>query len=174
MPKIYDQIDLTEQNKTKRKKNTSANNAAKKSGTSKNTKKTAEKKTAASASGSSAKKTDTAKKTRKKDAASPKPATKSRQKKISSDEPLQIISLGGLEEIGKNMTLFICGNDAVIVDCGMAFPDDDLLGVDTVIPDFTYLESIKDKLRGLVVTHGHEDHIGGIPFLLQQFHLPLP
>ena len=173
MPKIYDKIDLTEKNKTKRKKNTSANNAAKKSRTSKNTKKTAEKKTAASASGSSAKKTDTAKKTRKKDAASPKPATKSRQKKISSDETLQIISLGGLEEIGKNMTLFICGNDAVIVDCGMAFPDDDLLGVDTVIPDFTYLESIKDKLRGLVVTHGHEDHIGGIPFLLQQFHLPI-
>ncbi|MBP0970004.1 MAG: RNase J family beta-CASP ribonuclease [Oscillospiraceae bacterium] len=101
------------------------------------------------------------------------PAQKSRQKKIQSDSVLQIISLGGLEEIGKNMTLFVCDEDAIIVDCGMAFPDDELLGVDTVIPDFTYLESIRGKLRGLVVTHGHEDHIGGIPFLLQQFHLPI-
>ena len=174
MPKIYDKIDLTEKNKTKRKKNSSGSTAAKSSRTAKKTEKKAAEKKTASAAASSAKKTDTAKKTSKKNVpASPKPATKSRQKKIQSDEPLRIISLGGLEEIGKNMTLFICGDDAVIVDCGMAFPDDDLLGVDTVIPDFTYLESIKDKLRGLVVTHGHEDHIGGIPFLLQQFRLPI-
>ena len=174
MPKIYDKIDLTEKNKTKRKKNSSGSTAAKSSRTAKKTEKKAAEKKTASAAASSAKKTDTAKKASKKNVpASPKPATKSRQKKIQSDEPLRIISLGGLEEIGKNMTLFICGDDAVIVDCGMAFPDDDLLGVDTVIPDFTYLESIKDKLRGLVVTHGHEDHIGGIPFLLQQFRLPI-
>jgi len=96
-----------------------------------------------------------------------------KQKKINSDAALQIISLGGLEEIGKNMTLFMCGDDAFIVDCGMSFPDDDLLGVDAVIPDFSYLYRIRDKLRALVVTHGHEDHIGAIPFLLQQYNIPI-
>jgi ribonuclease J len=102
-----------------------------------------------------------------------KKTQKSNMRKISSDAELQVIPLGGLEEIGKNMTLFVCGEDAVIVDCGMSFPDDDLLGVDAVIPDFSYLAEVKDRLRGLVLTHGHEDHIGGIPYLLKQYNVPI-
>ncbi len=102
-----------------------------------------------------------------------KKTQKSNMRKISSDAELQVIPLGGLEEIGKNMTLFVCGEDAVIVDCGMSFPDDDLLGVDAVIPDFSYLAEVKDRLRGLVLTHGHEDHIGGIPYLLKQYNIPI-
>ena len=99
--------------------------------------------------------------------------TVSKQQKIQSDSILQIIPLGGLEEIGKNMTVFVCGDDAFIVDCGMAFPDDDLLGIDAVIPDFSFVEQIRDKVRGLIVTHGHEDHIGAIPFLLQKMDFPI-
>ncbi len=88
-------------------------------------------------------------------------------------QSLKIIPLGGLGEIGKNMTAYECGNDIFIVDCGLAFPDEDLLGVDLVIPDFTFLERNRDRLRGVVLTHGHEDHIGALPYLLKSIHVPL-
>ena len=88
-------------------------------------------------------------------------------------ENLKIIPLGGIEEIGKNITVFEYENDIVIVDCGVSFPEDDMLGIDLVIPDFTYLVKNKEKIRGLVVTHGHEDHIGSIPYLIRQLNIPI-
>ncbi len=86
---------------------------------------------------------------------------------------VKITFLGGLNEIGKNITLFECEDDMFLLDCGMAFPDGDMLGVDLVIPDFTYLERHKDKIKGIVLTHGHEDHIGALPYLLRKINVPI-
>ena len=83
--------------------------------------------------------------------------------------PVKIIPLGGLNEIGKNFTVIECSNDMFVIDCGLAFPDSEMLGVDIVIPDFTYVEKNLEKLRGVVITHGHEDHIGGLPYFLKKF-----
>ena len=88
-------------------------------------------------------------------------------------EKLKIISLGGLNEIGKNITVLEYGKDIIIVDCGLGFPEDDMYGVDLVIADMTYLVKNKQKIRGLFLTHGHEDHIGGIPYAMQQFNCPI-
>ncbi len=90
-----------------------------------------------------------------------------------SDHSVKVTFLGGLNEIGKNITLFECDNDMFLLDCGMAFPDGDMLGVDLVIPDFTYIERNKDKIKGVVLTHGHEDHIGSLPYLLRKINVPI-
>lgn len=88
-------------------------------------------------------------------------------------EKLKIIPLGGLDEIGKNMTVYECGGEIIVVDCGMAFPGDDMYGIDSVIPDVSYLIKNRARIRGLFITHGHEDHIGAIPYVLKQVNMPI-
>ena len=99
--------------------------------------------------------------------------TQGRRKKDGKKPLVRIIPLGGLNEIGKNMTVYECGNDMFIVDCGLAFPDETMLGIDIVIPDFTYVVQNKEKIRGVFIPHGHEDHIGGIPYLMKEIDAPL-
>ena len=92
---------------------------------------------------------------------------------MQKSKKIKITPLGGLHEIGKNMTVFEYGSDLIILDCGLAFPDDDMLGIDMVIPDVTYLQKHKSRIRGIVLTHGHEDHIGAIPYVLKEFNVPV-
>ena len=107
-------------------------------------------------------------------AAKAKPAVKAdKNAKRGGQRKLRIIPLGGLHEVGKNMTVIEYGNDMIAIDCGMAFPDDDMFGIDVVIPDFSYIEQNIEKLRGIIVTHAHEDHIGAIPYFLQKFRCPI-
>ncbi len=88
-------------------------------------------------------------------------------------EKLKIISLGGLNEIGKNLTVYECGRDIIVVDMGMGFPDDDMYGIDVVIPDISYLIKNQDRIRGIFLTHGHEDHIGAIPYVMRTLSAPI-
>ena len=100
---------------------------------------------------------------------------KSNQKNKSSlvGHGLKIIPLGGLEQIGMNITAFEYEDNIIVVDCGLAFPGDDMLGIDLVIPDITYLKENIDKVRGFVITHGHEDHIGALPYVLKEVNAPV-
>ena len=90
-----------------------------------------------------------------------------------SDRKLQLVPLGGLGEFGMNSMAIRYGDDIIIIDAGMMFPDSELLGVDIVTPDFTYLEQHREMVRGLILTHGHEDHIGAVPFLISQIDIPV-
>ena len=87
--------------------------------------------------------------------------------------PMHICPLGGLGEVGKNITLYECQGDMILVDCGLVFPDEEMFGVDLIIPDFTYVLENKDRIKGLFITHGHEDHIGALPYLLKKFNVPI-
>lgn len=102
-----------------------------------------------------------------------KPAARQAKATVKPSGKLRVMSLGGLMEIGKNMTVIEYGNDILVVDCGFAFPDEDMPGVDYVIPDITYLEKNADKVRAILITHGHEDHIGAIPYVLRAINPPI-
>ena len=95
------------------------------------------------------------------------------KKKIENESKLQVIPLGGLEQIGMNITAFRYEDSIIVVDCGLSFPDDDMLGIDLVIPDITYLQENIDKVKGFVITHGHEDHIGALPYVLHELNISI-
>ena len=96
-----------------------------------------------------------------------------KKEKLKAESGLKIIPLGGLDEIGMNITAFEYGNSIIVVDCGLSFPDDDMLGIDLVIPDITYLKENAEKVRGFIITHGHEDHIGALPYVLKDLSVPV-
>ena len=98
---------------------------------------------------------------------------KQQNKQQNADAKVKIIPLGGLEQIGMNITAIECNDSIIVVDCGLAFPSDDMLGIDLCIPDVTYLKQNIDKVKGFVITHGHEDHIGAIPYVLKQVNMPI-
>ncbi|MCL1858472.1 MAG: ribonuclease J [Oscillospiraceae bacterium] len=100
-------------------------------------------------------------------------AKKTSNLNLNSNAKLKIIPLGGLQEVGKNITVFEYEDDIIVADCGLAFPDDDMLGIDLVIPDTSYLEKNLEKIKGIVLTHGHEDHIGALPYVLNEINVPV-
>ena len=124
---------------------------------------------AASKSRKPAQAAQTASKSRSK----PRNGSAKKRSKGERELPIKISFLGGLNEVGKNMTLYEYKDDMFLVDCGLAFPDSDMPGVDLVIPDFTYVERNADKIKGIVITHGHEDHIGGLAYLLKTVNIPV-
>ena len=93
--------------------------------------------------------------------------------KYETGKSVKIIPLGGLETIGMNITAFETESSIIAVDCGLSFPDDEMLGIDLVIPDITYLKDNKDRFKGFVITHGHEDHIGSLPYILKEINAPV-
>lgn len=99
--------------------------------------------------------------------------TNQRSPKKPKATPIKCYPLGGIGEIGKNLTVYECANDMIIVDCGSRFPESDMYGIDLVIPDFAFLEQNREKIKGIIITHGHEDHIGALPYLLREMNFPL-